>query len=380
MKIFTLLSTILFATTLNKSNSQCTLPANLPYTQDFQSCTPPDLPPCTINQTIYPDNGGPQKWITGGSTNIGLYVYVDVPYLNGTHWFYLPMMYFDAAKSYKITYKYSSDNPDPVSAPILSVSFGSCAADTCMTNLIFTGTITNTSLLTATKILNPIVSGNYFIGFNHQDKQGYPGNSTVLDNIVVELNEPLPVNLSPLSYINSSGFISLLWQSYSEHNNQHFEIQQSAEGTQFQRIGQVASKAPNGNSQNILAYDFFVSPALFSTGQFFRLKQIDRDGKSSFSNIINIGNITVSGRRVIINGNPVNDLLSLSVTSTVPQKAQLNITDQTGRQVYKRAVQLSNGANILQENLNILTKGIYYLTITDMQGKPVENPVAFTKQ
>ncbi len=380
MKIFTLLLTILFATTLNKSNSQCTLPANLPYIQDFQACTPPDLPPCTINQTI-PVHRTTFKWITAGfPSDVFANVYVDEPDANGNMWLYLPMMYFDATKSYSISYKYKSDNPNPLSAPTFSVYFGTCNVNTCMTNLITTGVVSNTGYLIASQNYAPPASGNYYIGFNHKDKPGFPGYSTALDSIVVQVNDPLPVILSPLSFQNSNGSGNLLWKTYSEQNNQKFEILQSADGTQFQPIGQVASKAANGNSQNILPYEFTIPQSLLSSGYFFRLKQIDRDGKSSYSNIIKTGNFIGSGRKISINGNPVNDMLYVTARSEKVQKVELKISDQSGRQVYKNTTQFKNGINQLQENLKAISNGIYYLVIIDQQGRPIEAPLIFTKQ
>jgi len=367
VKNFTLLISMLLIINYNTSYSQCNVPTPLPYYQDFQGVTPPALPPCTVNQTI-PVHRTTFKWITNVFQSNGyVYVYVDEPDANGNMWFYLPMMFFDATKSYKISYKYRSDNPDPVSAPVLSVYFGACTVNTCMTNLITTGTVSNTSYLIATKNFIPPATGNYYMGFNHKDKIGYSGYSTALDSIVVEVNEPLPVNMSALSFVNTNGIFKLLWHTYTEQNNKGFEVQQSINGVTFKTVGNVPTNATDGNSIIMLSYDFIISQNTITNGAFFRLKQIDKDGKSSFSNIITIGN-------------PVSNMLNITVTSDQLQKVNLAITDQTGRLVLRPTAQLRIGTTQIQQNLAQITKGNYYITITDQQGKRLQPPMAFTKQ
>jgi Secretion system C-terminal sorting domain len=355
----------------------CNTPVSLPYTQDFQGVVPPALPPCTINQTMSPVTPN-SKWQTQGPSNdIRLTIYVDVPEVNGNYWFYLPLMYFDASKSYKLTYKYSSSDINPASAQTLSVYYGTCTVNTCMTKLITTGVITNLGYLTATKYFTPAVSGNYYIGFNHRDKFGFPGNMSDIDSIVVADNGPLPVVMSPLGFTNINNQYKVYWQTYSEQNNQGFQIEQSADGVQFKNIGFVASKANNGNSQLTTLYEFTISSDRLASGNLFRLKQIDKDGKSQYSNIVNVSNKVGS---VIINGNPVKDILQLTVGGSQTQKAHIRITDQAGRILIKNMISLNNGSTFLTQNLTGLSKGIYYLTITDQQERPIQAPLAFTKQ
>ncbi len=141
----------------------------------------------------------------------------------------------------------------------------------------------------------------------------------------------------------------------------------------------MTSKALNGNSQIVLPYEFSIPQSLLSSGFFFRLKQIDKDDKSSFSNIINTGNLIGSGRKLSINGNPVNDMLYVTARSEKVQKVEIKISDQSGRQVYKNTTLFKNGINQLQENLKAISKGIYYLSILGNQGKPIETPIIFAK-
>lgn len=95
----------------------------------------------------------------------------------------------------------------------------------------------------------------------------------------------LPVELSRFNGTNCNSIICLSWETVSERNNDHFEVQRSADGTSFTGILQTDSKAPGGTSSNKIKYEANdVSP--LSGINYYRLKQTDKDGSYSYSQMI----------------------------------------------------------------------------------------------
>ncbi|MBO9594014.1 MAG: hypothetical protein J7599_13985 [Niabella sp.] len=66
----------------------------------------------------------------------------------------------------------------------------------------------------------------------------------------------LPVQFTNVSAIIKGGILFVNWTTASEKNNKRFEIEASADGVHFTTIGSMDSKAPNGNSDSILNYEF----------------------------------------------------------------------------------------------------------------------------
>lgn len=92
----------------------------------------------------------------------------------------------------------------------------------------------------------------------------------------------LPVALVGLKgdYVKSQ--VQLQWETTNELNNNYFEIQRSNNSSNFQPIGRVQGA---GSSSSLQHYSF--ADASPGTGNiYYRLKQVDMDGKFSFSNII----------------------------------------------------------------------------------------------
>lgn len=74
----------------------------------------------------------------------------------------------------------------------------------------------------------------------------------------------------------------LSWITASEINTDYFEIQLSFDGINFETVGY---KSAQGNSFNKVKYDY-TQPISYSSPRYYRLKQVDLDGKFEFSKII----------------------------------------------------------------------------------------------
>lgn len=84
------------------------------------------------------------------------------------------------------------------------------------------------------------------------------GTSVISENAqyTVTFSQALPVTFGDVQAIFRNGELVVNWTSVTETNNDHFEIEASADGTSFISIGRVNSKAANGTSAEALDYTF----------------------------------------------------------------------------------------------------------------------------
>ncbi len=68
------------------------------------------------------------------------------------------------------------------------------------------------------------------------------------------LGGTLPVTFGSITASLSGDKLNISWQTLSETNNDHFEVQVSKDGKTFTTVYTLASKAPNGNSDSLLKY------------------------------------------------------------------------------------------------------------------------------
>lgn len=80
---------------------------------------------------------------------------------------------------------------------------------------------------------------------------------TCKDNtFVIEAAQVLPAIFGEVSATIKGGRLLVNWSTETETNNSHFEIEASADGNSFTKIGELASKAPGGTSSLSLQYEF----------------------------------------------------------------------------------------------------------------------------
>jgi hypothetical protein len=96
---------------------------------------------------------------------------------------------------------------------------------------------------------------------------------------------PLPVTLSSFiaTRVNRTNVL-LKWETVSEINNKGFYLQRNMNNILWESVGFIPSQAMHGNSNSLLTYSFNDINSNKGISQ-YRIKQVDIDGKSKFSQI-----------------------------------------------------------------------------------------------
>jgi len=167
---------------------------------------------------------------------------------------------------------------------------------------------------------------------------------------------PLPVILTDFYGNTESGFNSLHWVTENEVNNNFFRIQRSENGIDFYDIGTVSGA---GNSVTTLEYSF--NDYEVNNDYYYRLKQVDFNGKYELSNTIFIKNKIIND--VNIFPNPSNENLFISLNnSTTDEFIWIIYTDVIGKSRHKELVSIQDGVNSYKLNLfSNLNSGIYFV-------------------
>ncbi len=163
----------------------------------------------------------------------------------------------------------------------------------------------------------------------------------------------LPIELIDFTAVESSKGIQLDWSTATEQNNSHFEIEFSTSGGGFKSIGEVKGFE---NSSEVKEY-VFVHDSYEGGSNYYRLRQVDLDGRFSYSPIVVVqsrGNNPLNIRPSL-----VKDYIHLTFESTIQSDVVVQIVGVTGQQ-YKRTV---IAANDLEADIEVsdLYPGIYII-------------------
>jgi hypothetical protein len=97
----------------------------------------------------------------------------------------------------------------------------------------------------------------------------------------------LPVLISKFEGRKSGNAIVLDWTSSTEINCSHYNIQRSPNGIDYTTLGKTDSRSIGGNSSITLDYSYTDEHPL-QGHNYYRLEQVDKDGRKVYTNVINL--------------------------------------------------------------------------------------------
>jgi hypothetical protein len=195
-------------------------------------------------------------------------------------------------------------------------------------------------------------------------RQGSASNASTLTIDGVRLGRPwalgvLPVKWKSFTATKNTDATLLKWSTASETNNNYFEVQRSMDGKKFEAIGSVKG---NGTTNKVSNYSFTDSKLATSKTVFYRLKQLDFDGKAEFSKTVSVTHEEIQMGLGASLPNPFNNELTLTLNANnTSSTATIVIMDMIGKTHYASTEQLLSGANTITINTTNMPDGIYFI-------------------
>jgi hypothetical protein len=155
--------------------------------------------------------------------------------------------------------------------------------------------------------------------------------------------------------------LMLTWRTLLETNNQDFVVEKSEDGKNFKSIGTVKAA---GNSKNLKSYNF-LDPQANKKKLYYRLRQTDFDGTSSYSDILDTeqkqGHNWVVAR---ISSESTASQYTVTIDSYVEGGSVLRVLDAAGSVVWRETRHLRQGLNALTVDFANLREGVYKVILS----------------
>jgi uncharacterized repeat protein (TIGR01451 family) len=191
---------------------------------------------------------------------------------------------------------------------------------------------------------------------------------------------PLPVVLTAFTASAvANRYAQLSWTTASEVNSAYFDVERSLNGSTFDKLDQLAAKGTTASPSAYAFTDKGVA-SLAAGAVYYRLKQVDLDGKFSYSPVRTVAFTKAAGASLSLFPNPAQTATKLDLTS-LPATAtyQVTLLDVTGRTV--RTLSLAGG-QVQPLEISTLAAGTYYVLVTGTQpdGSPLRQSLRLTKE
>ena len=166
----------------------------------------------------------------------------------------------------------------------------------------------------------------------------------------------VPLELTKFTGQQEGELIKLNWTTENEINVSHFEIQHSADGINFEKIGTVSSKYLTTATD----YDF-IDASPVKGMNFYRLKQLDKDGQFKYSPIVPVLFSLSIVKEIKINPNPVISQLNMVLTLSENASLVYKIYTAEGREVKAATASVIPGRNTISTGVSNFAAGTYMI-------------------
>lgn len=175
---------------------------------------------------------------------------------------------------------------------------------------------------------------------------------------------PLPVTLLTFNGKASGADVVLNWTTALEVNNKGFQVERSIDGSIFKSIGFMEGT----NTSRVQSYTLVDRQAFSSANApvlYYRLKQVDNNGKFAYSNMVRVVNVKQqSGTLALVYPNPFVSYVNIVLEAESNTEASIEVADLNGKVMTSKEVKLNVGQNkISVSEVEGNPAGIYILTI-----------------
>ena len=196
-----------------------------------------------------------------------------------------------------------------------------------------------------------------------------PDNSYTAARIQVLYMSIIPVELVSFGASVQGNSVNLTWQTATELNNSGFEVQRKTENSNWNKVGFVEGAGTTTESRSYSFSDAYSGQGTVS----YRLKQIDFDGTSTYSKVINVDINAPADFKLNQNyPNPFNPSTTVSFTIPKASNVKLIIYNQIGQQVGELVNRnLEAGSYNYTWNAANQSSGIYFYELQANEFKSV---------
>jgi len=197
---------------------------------------------------------------------------------------------------------------------------------------------------------------------------GTPALCSAPATVILSFPQPqssLPVSIVDLAAAYNDNTVQVKWTTTFEQNNDRFEIERSIDGVNFKTVGVVKGQTNSGTRHDYEFNDDVKHNTVSKNDLYYRLKQVDLDGKTSYSKILVVRVYqTKSLQSVSVTPNPAVNDIRINVQLNENSYIVVKVINSSGVEIMRKTTRGNTGSNnFAMEGSSQLQTGVYFLEV-----------------
>ncbi|MBC7937618.1 MAG: hypothetical protein H7Y86_19895 [Rhizobacter sp.] len=180
--------------------------------------------------------------------------------------------------------------------------------------------------------------------------------------LVFKQSGALPVTFSDVIARQQGENIAVSWKVENQLNVDRYEVEKSLDGSNFTKVNTQHVTDPNNTATTYNWLDLHAA----NGDNFYRIKNVDRDGTAAYSKIVKVNIGKVPGGMEVYPNPVTGGVIGLQFNNMVPGKYKIRLLNTIGQSLFLKGFTHSGG-NATEKIIlaNDIAKGMYNLEITD---------------
>jgi hypothetical protein len=186
------------------------------------------------------------------------------------------------------------------------------------------------------------------------------------NNVILDVG-PLPVTWGPYqAVLTDAGSVRVSWSTTLEQNLRYFIVQRSANGQPFSNLDTI----PAANQPHAYSY---LDSAPLPGADYYRLAQVDLDGKFSYSKIMQVKMSASSRTALRLTPDPAPGIIYLELENTDQGRLEVSLSDAMGRVLHKWTFDKPGQQWSQPIDPGNLAAGVYFITVKGTKTREVRS-------
>ncbi len=189
--------------------------------------------------------------------------------------------------------------------------------------------------------------------------------NAVMVTIVFQAAGALPVTITDFGAVYTNDKVNVKWTTTFELNNDHFDVERSTDGTSFTAVATVKGQGNASVKHSYEINDDVSRNVLNKNDLYYRLKQVDLNGKASYTKILVVRVYrTKSLQSLSVTPNPAINDIKVNVQLNENSYIVMKVANSSGVEVMRKTTRGSTGSNSFGlEGTSRLQAGVYFLEV-----------------
>lgn len=188
--------------------------------------------------------------------------------------------------------------------------------------------------------------------------------------MTITVTTVLPISLLNANASSDCKSVKITWTTGVEENTNHYIIERSTNGVDFEEIGSVLAAGYSSIAQFYNYTDNYITTSM----TYYRIVEVDNANNKKVVKLMSVQGGCANNTDITeLYPNPTTGILNYTIISDVQKELNVEVVDITGRILYSENIYVNTGLNSFRLDASNLASSVYFISLMNENHELISN-------